>query len=145
MKNGHAEAPTKTTIDPKWHHKLLQDIVYTNVRIWAEAVNREERLRNNAIADIYFSWLGWEWIIEIKTTLKFSIFEDAISKYRTQCDYLIIAAPPNELDKLQSNDELAWAEPIFDKIGLLDVSPKGLILRKAPEPLKKRTPPANLS
>lgn len=128
--------------DPKWHHRLLQDIVYTNVRIWTDNAETEKRLHNGYIADIHFQWQGRDWIIEIKTKLKYSIFEEAISKYRTQCDYLIIAAPPAELDKLKHDEEMSWAAPIIDKIGLLEISPTGLVLRKAPEELRSKTPPA---
>lgn len=120
-------------------HRCMQLALASNIAIWADWSDTEVRLSNGYIADIKFEWMNLDWIIEIKTVLKPSIIEDAISKYRTQCDFLLIAAPRAQYQNEEVTMELRWISPVAEKIGYLEVDPEGIVLRHMPERLTKET------
>lgn len=129
--------PTGHTIDMRTvMHTRLVDAVYSNVIRWVEHPRREWKLPNGKIADILFDYLGYEIIIEIKSVLKQSVINDAISKYWSQCDLLIIAAPTGQFPKSPDRSELLWGDGMADKIGHLEIADSGLRLTRPPSLLR---------
>jgi hypothetical protein len=120
-------------------HTELMQAVLNNVRHWVPDVQNGYRLSNGKIADIYFKWMGEQVIIEVKTVLKPSIIQEAISKYYNQCDFLIIAAPPPQFREATFLDPLLWVSPIEKRIGNLWVEGDSVQLHRPPLRLRNST------
>jgi hypothetical protein len=133
------QTATEQGVRQKTVHQCMQLVLASNIARWADWHDTEVRLSNGYIADIKFQWNRMDWIIEVKTILKSSIVENAISKYRTQCDFLLIAAPGSQYKDQEMATELKWISPIAEKIGYLEVNPSGIVLRHMPQRLTKET------
>jgi hypothetical protein len=119
-------------------HAMMQLALTLNIQTWADELHVEYQLKNNRIADIYFKWDGHEYIIEVKSSYKISLIENAMAKYWSQCDYLIFAAPEAQIPKEESQQICSWGSPASDKIGLVAIGYNGLVLVRAPKLLKRQ-------
>jgi hypothetical protein len=132
---------TTNTQDAYTLHALMQLALTLNIQAWADKIQVEHRLKNNNIADIYFQWSGYELIIEVKTEYKVSLIEKAISKYWSQCDFLLFAAPAQQIPQVPDRQTTSWDNPSVEKVGLIAIRNSGLKLIRPPERLKRKPGP----
>lgn len=120
-------------------HDALLELIYSNIQVWAPNVKREMPLPNGRIADLYFTFMEKQIIVEVKTTLKVSLLHDVFSKYWNQCDFLIVAAPATAFEALDRTQDLTWAEEKLDRLGHLWVTTSGMVMHQLPQQMPRKT------
>ena len=120
-------------------HALMQLRLTMNIQTWADTIEVEHRLKNKNIADIYFTWGGDQWIVEVKSEYKMSLIENAIGKYWSQCDYLLFAAPLTKIRESAVKQMVTWDNESLGKVGILGIGPTEIELLRAPQRLRRKT------
>jgi len=103
-------------------HREMQQLIWRSVADFADYAAIEYKLQNGKIADIFYTVANTRIIIEVKTIIKQSLIESAWQKYRSQCDYLVIAGPEQPIldDKLHLM--WGWHEKSVRDVGIWFVS-----------------------
>jgi hypothetical protein len=117
------------------HSEIQQFLVYL-LALTSVQPKTEVRLQNGKIADIFYVDSAGEHIIEVKTRIKTTDIEQALSKYRHMCDYLTIAHPPSPLRALPGDWHPAWSTPAARLLGQIEVDWTGLRIIRQPTRLR---------
>ena len=99
-------------------HYEMQQFLWRRVARFADYARTEQRLPNNKKADVLYQVGPTTIIIEVKATLKESLFENAYRKYANYCDYLVIATPPQFASQSRRSPLSITANAALDKIGV---------------------------
>jgi len=116
-------------------HSEMQSVLLKTLRPISQYIEREYKLPNQKIADIYCEIREAKVILEVKTVLKTSLMESALRKYGTQCDLLIMCTPPT----LQIDDTWMlldrWPSEALDRIGIWHVDWLSIVAARMPRAL----------
>ena len=121
-------------------HYEIQQLIWRKVAQFADSAAVEYRLPNGKIADILYRVKATTVIVEVKTIVRQSLIERAWKKYNTQCDYLVIASPP-QLVRIDHMSEVAsWEDDRIMRIGLWWVDWLGITEIRRANRLGVKTP-----
>lgn len=99
------------------HSEICERLV-KQAQNFADKVEREYRLPNKKIADLYFQYSRMSVIVEVKTIIKESYIIETYEKYHEHCHFLYVAAPPQKVfDVRKGFFSILPARP-QDKIGI---------------------------
>jgi hypothetical protein len=106
-------------------HREMQQVIKLHLEKFGLDVKDEFTLPNARIADIWYECSFGTVIIECKTLLSPYVVESVWMKYRTQSNYLAIAAPPAEI-RMITNAPPIWGWPMLPAdIGYISVEHAG--------------------
>jgi len=115
------------------YKKTIIELCHKN----AWQVYEEVRIPNNKIADILaLNRIACIYIFEIKTTINFSLINEAIQKYKSYCDSLYIVADNTEIrEMMRGTNHLTWKDNT-SKIGLIGIERGTPLIIRRPEPIE---------
>lgn len=121
-------------------HYEMQQVVWRKVAAFADYANIEQRLQNGKIADVFYQVGPKTIIVEVKKVLRQSLIESTWEKYRTQCDYLAVACPPQLVQPSQAPLLGSWRDELIGRVGIWWVDWLGITEIHPAYCLKAKTP-----
>ncbi len=108
-------------------HYEMQQFIWRKVAAFADYANIEQRLSNGKIADVFYQKGQTTVIVEVKTKVSEYLIESTWRKYKSECDYLAIASPPEPLGNLHEMGWGAWNDGRIIRVGLWWVEWTGIM------------------
>lgn len=117
-------------------HRCMQNFIWQQLDANGYYVEKEAKLRNGRVADIVAISEHEIIIVEIKIICSNSLLESAFGKYSTECDFLIVASPPQAIYRHAVKSPLTWPDTAIMKIGLWEVDWLGITETRQPARLR---------